>query len=208
MNNPDKAIYRIDIGPYFYLGSAYNISSRLKRHKNLLEKNKHGNKHMQSVFNKLRVFSYKIVEKLQEDEDQFEIEQIYLDLIDFNDRFTLNKSFVARGMNSEMAKDIFAKHSVTMINNLNSKSSISKRNKTNRSTEKRKEMSLQIKDRWKDPSYRSRVTSQAGIKGRFTSISRYGYKGIFPLTSEYRVYLSETFVEYYKAFGLKNYKLK
>ena len=38
--------------------------------------------------------------------------------------------------------------------------------------------------------------------GRISSLMKYGYKNLLPPEAEYRTSLSETFVEYYKNFGL------
>jgi hypothetical protein len=199
----NKGIYRLDIGPYSYIGSALFLDKRINKHYNLLKKGIHGNEHMQNVFNKYKIFSYRVLEYLEEDEDQFEVEQLYLDCLNFNDKFTLNKSFVARGMNSEMAKAISLKHRQKMILNLNSKGSIAKRTLTAQSIENREQMSKTIKNKWKeDPEYREKGRINATMRGRVSSLIRNGFKGLFPSKLEYRTSLSDTFIEYYRIYGI------
>lgn len=198
-----KAIYRIDIGPYSYIGSAKNLRQRINKHTRELRNKIHSNLHMQNVFNKYQKINYIVLEFLSEEDDQFEIEQIYLDCLDFNDKYILNKSFVARGMNSEMAKGLVIKNEKIWKNNLLSSESINKRNQTNRSKLAKEKMSNSIREKIKnDPEFEKKMKSTRIMGGRISSLKKYGYKGLYMSESEYRTYLSETFVEYYKYFGL------
>lgn len=199
-----KAIYRLDIGLYSYIGSAQNLRQRINKHKRELQNGIHSNIHMQNVYNKYKTLGFVVLEELSEEEDQFEIEQTYLDCLDFKDKYTLNKSFVARGMNSEMARSLAVKHRETFLRNLSSKESIARRNQTARTQRCRKHMSNAIKAKLKnDPVYREKARAARVIGGRVSALLRCGYANVYPKEAEYRTHLSETFVEYYKAFGLK-----
>ena len=198
-----KAIYRLDIGPYSYIGSAKNLKQRVNKHERELLSKKHSNVHMQNVFNKYNHFNFVILETLSEDEDQFEIEQTYLDCLDFKDQHTLNKSFVARGMNSEMAKALTIKNIEIWKTNLLSLETIRKRSQTARSECSRKKMSDAIKTKLETNStYKEKVRISRVMGGRISSLMKYGYKNLLPPEAEHRTSLSETFVEYYKNFGL------
>lgn len=93
-----SGIYLIKTNKYnkVYLGSSKNIESRFKRHIKDLEKNKHHNIYLQNIWNKHTgyVFTYEILEVVEK-EFLFEIEQMYLDCIDFN--ILLNVSKQASG---------------------------------------------------------------------------------------------------------------
>lgn len=58
-----SGIYLIQINKYNYIGQSVNITARISQHKRKLEKNQHGNKFMQNVFNKHKSFEYKILWK-------------------------------------------------------------------------------------------------------------------------------------------------
>jgi len=72
-------VYQITIGNYFYFGSSDNCMKRcLKEHLVSLQKGKHGNKKMQSVFNKHQTFSWEVVEDCDDRGMAYAVEQSYV----------------------------------------------------------------------------------------------------------------------------------
>lgn len=57
-----SGIYAISINDKWYVGSAINLKSRKKKHKKLLNTNRHPNKHLQSAYNKYCEFKFSILE--------------------------------------------------------------------------------------------------------------------------------------------------
>jgi len=68
-----SGIYKIInlVNNKFYIGSSINIYSRWSKHKNLLRKNQHKNKHLQSAWNKYTEdsFEFIIIDKMQNNDD-------------------------------------------------------------------------------------------------------------------------------------------
>ena len=72
-------IYRIQIGPYYYLGQSADLKRREKAHLYRLKKGKHTNPKMQAVWEKYQDFSFKVM--IECDIDQLNhLEQSALDI--------------------------------------------------------------------------------------------------------------------------------
>ena len=82
-------IYKIvnSINDKCYVGSAVNMKHRFSVHKNLLNNNKHYNKHLQSAWNSYGsdVFSFELIEETTLDKLR-ELEEYYILLLKSNDR--------------------------------------------------------------------------------------------------------------------------
>ena len=61
--NP-AGIYLLEINNKQYVGSSINLKSRLRKHRTMLRTKKHSNKHLQNLYNKYKVCSYKILEEV------------------------------------------------------------------------------------------------------------------------------------------------
>jgi hypothetical protein len=73
-------IYRIEIGPYFYLGSSVAIEKRRSVHRGTLERRRHHNVKMQAVFDKYQEFNFKIVATCAK-QDLRAVEQQHIDAV-------------------------------------------------------------------------------------------------------------------------------
>lgn len=73
-------IYRIEIGPYFYVGSSVAIEKRRSVHRGTLERRRHHNVKMQAVFDKYQDFNFRIVETCEKQELRL-IEQQHIDAV-------------------------------------------------------------------------------------------------------------------------------
>jgi len=84
-------IINIKTGKY-YLGSSQNVEKRIARHFNDLSKNKHHSIYFQRSYNKhsIHSFVYIVVEKCNK-KDLFDLEQKYLDGIDFKHSYNVSK---------------------------------------------------------------------------------------------------------------------
>ena len=72
-------IYRIQIGPYYYLGQSAELKTRKNKHLWHLEKGTHVNPKMQAVYDKYQDFSFKVM--IECDIDQLDyLEQSALDV--------------------------------------------------------------------------------------------------------------------------------
>jgi group I intron endonuclease len=80
----NAGIYKIE-GPNgkVYIGSAINISSRWRKHKSLLNKNKHDNQKLQNAWNKYGAdaFSFSIIQYVEDASRLLYYEQQWLDII-------------------------------------------------------------------------------------------------------------------------------
>ena len=73
-------VYEITIGDYYYFGSAKDCEHRcVKEHFASLKNGTHGNKKMQSVYNKHKTFDWQIVENCDDRGIAYLVEQAYLD---------------------------------------------------------------------------------------------------------------------------------
>ena len=73
-------IYRIEIGPYFYVGSSVAIEKRRSVHRGTLERRRHHNVKMQAVFDKYQDFNFEIVATCEKQELRA-IEQQHIDAV-------------------------------------------------------------------------------------------------------------------------------
>ena len=73
-------IYRIEIGPYFYVGSSVAIEKRRSVHRGTLERRRHHNIKMQAVFDKYQDFNFKIVATCMKQELRA-VEQQHIDAV-------------------------------------------------------------------------------------------------------------------------------
>ena len=72
-------IYRIQIGPHYYLGQSADLKKRKREHLWYLKNGTHQNKYMQRVYIKYQDFSFKVM--IECDEDQLDyLEQSALDV--------------------------------------------------------------------------------------------------------------------------------
>ena len=72
-------IYRIQIGPYYYLGQSQELKKRGKEHLYRLKKGNHVNPKMQNIYNKYKDYSFKVM--IECDADQLDyLEQSALDI--------------------------------------------------------------------------------------------------------------------------------
>lgn len=79
-----SGIYKITnlVTNKYYIGSASCLNTRISKHKSLLIKNKHYNKHLQSSFNKYTIENFKIeILEICEKERLINREQYYIDLM-------------------------------------------------------------------------------------------------------------------------------
>jgi len=74
----NSGIYQICIGEYSYFGSSKNVKKRINEHKSALNRGKHYNRKMQSVFNKHKEFDAFQVYECDED-ILLQVEQEYID---------------------------------------------------------------------------------------------------------------------------------
>lgn len=84
-------VYRIQIGPYFYIGSSNNCEKRKKEHKRHLESGDHYNPKMLAVYRKYGDFNFKVIEQTDTELQCRQREKSYIDL-HFNDKHCLNIS--------------------------------------------------------------------------------------------------------------------
>lgn len=84
-------VYRIQIGPYFYIGSSNNCAKRKKEHKRHLESGDHYNPKMLAVYRKYGDFNFKVIEQTDTELQCRQREKSYIDL-HFNDKHCLNIS--------------------------------------------------------------------------------------------------------------------
>lgn len=81
--NKERCIYEIKNkkNGKRYIGSTRNKAKRWREHKNRLKNNSHVNPYLQSTWNKYGAnnFAFNILEKVSEDEDLLEKEQVFLD---------------------------------------------------------------------------------------------------------------------------------
>ena len=92
-------IYKITniVNNKIYVGSAINVSNRIKSHKRLLKNNRHFNSHLQSSYNKygLSYFRYEIIETTTYDV-MLERETYWIETLKANNReFGYNKRLIA-----------------------------------------------------------------------------------------------------------------
>ena len=89
-----SGIYQINLGNgYFYIGSAQNLNSRIRAHKNRLAAQQHHNPKMQAVWNEHQVFDYVVLEICEKSQLLIR-EQVYLDK-HFDDAKNINMALVA-----------------------------------------------------------------------------------------------------------------
>jgi len=69
------AVYRIDIGPYYYIGSSNKAEVRRVEHKRALDHNRHYNQKMQNIYNKHHDFQWSILAKTKTEEQCRQEEQ-------------------------------------------------------------------------------------------------------------------------------------
>jgi hypothetical protein len=65
--NRESGIYKLICGDHFYIGSAINFKSRLQSHLRGLIKGKHGNAHLQAIYNNCQNISMEILEIVDRD---------------------------------------------------------------------------------------------------------------------------------------------
>lgn len=88
-------VYRVNLSNHhFYLGSTYCIQTRWAAHLRCLKKGIHKNPHMQSVFNKYRVFEPALLETQRDENERIAREQHYLDM-HFSDNGCVNAQRLA-----------------------------------------------------------------------------------------------------------------
>lgn len=76
-----SGIYKLVINDKIYIGSAIDLSKRLRSHLNGLKANKHGNIHLQRAFNKYKQIDFEIIETVMFAEHLIQREQFYIDTI-------------------------------------------------------------------------------------------------------------------------------
>ena len=84
------AVYKINIGPYYYIGSSVRFYKRQMEHKAKLNGNTHPNKFMQSAYNSRNKITFEIIEKPEKDKLR-SVEQEHIDA-HFNDPLCMNLS--------------------------------------------------------------------------------------------------------------------
>lgn len=84
-------VYRIQIGPYFYIGSSNNCKKREKEHKRHLEAGDHFNPKMLAVYRKYSDYDFEVIEETKTERQCRQREKSYIDLY-FNDKYCLNIS--------------------------------------------------------------------------------------------------------------------
>jgi group I intron endonuclease len=89
-----SGIYALSFsGVQRYLGSSIDIQRRYKQHLNLLKRNAHGNRKLQSYYNKHGEPDLVIIEVVERatEKDVQELEQTYLDVLDFSEMCNLSE---------------------------------------------------------------------------------------------------------------------
>lgn len=89
-----SGVYRITIGERFYVGSSVNLRSRESSHRTTLANGTHSNLRMQRAWNKVRTFTFEILE-LCDPAGVLLVEQSYLDAV-ADDPLCMNLSPTAR----------------------------------------------------------------------------------------------------------------
>lgn len=102
-------IYKIlnKINGKFYIGSTNNAKRRWNQHRTELNKNIHCNKHLQNAWNKYgeNNFDFIILEKSMDEDNQFEMEQKYLNELNPFNLKGYNISRNANGGSKELTKE-------------------------------------------------------------------------------------------------------
>ncbi len=129
-----------------YIGSAIDLRSRINYHLSFLRRNVHSNKHLQSAWNLYgeEVFSFDVLEYVNNHEDLIEREQHYIDLLikvgyDYNNRATAEN-------NLGMVHDKEVREKCSMA----SKKAWGNPEYQQRASEQKKKM-------WQDLKYRNRM---------------------------------------------------
>lgn len=86
----NSGVYRIEINNRFYIGVSVDLAGRFRKHKWLLNNNKHYNKKLQNAYNKYQNLSFSVVETT--DSWLYEKEIMWIDRYNsFLDGYNLNE---------------------------------------------------------------------------------------------------------------------
>jgi group I intron endonuclease len=127
-----------------YIGRSIDLKKRISKHKRMLRHNRHTNKHLQNSWNKYGedMFIFNTI-LLAEPDKLKELEQKYLDSLDYDKDFNISKDSSAPMYGRKHTKDAREKISKGNLGKKmlqSSKIAISKANTGSRRTDKQKEL--------------------------------------------------------------------